>query len=329
MNAFEEFLIDTAEFPPCGPDLTYDADFMAMEGAARGKPEQQFGDTVISAEPPDWRDVERQALALMRRTKDLRVAILLCRAWTQLRGLPGTAEGLKLIVELLERYWGHLHPEPEDGDDWFIRMNTLASLNEITGFLRELREEALLQTSLGVVRVRDAEALAKGSTVEGVPNFSGDQLRIAIMQARADGDERLLALDHCAVAIERLVQICDQRFPEHQQPEFTALRLLFKTLGHWQLAPVCGVDDEPPALAEDVVRPSTSGPATPTYNRESVIVQLLDIATLLEQSEPTNPAPLLIRRAVRFMRMGFIDILKELSPDCVHQIENITGKADP
>jgi type VI secretion system protein ImpA len=34
---------------------------------------------------------------------------------------------------------------------------------------------------------------------------------------------------------------------------------------------------------------------------------------------------LLIRRAARLMRMGFIDILRELSPDSLSQIENITG----
>src|SRR5256885_8758517 len=87
-----------------------------MESAAQGKVEQQFGDTVIPAEPPDWRDVERQASALMQRTKDLRVAVLLCRAWTILHGLPGTLQGLQLCGALLERHWEHVHPLPEDGD---------------------------------------------------------------------------------------------------------------------------------------------------------------------------------------------------------------------
>ncbi|TDF23676.1 type VI secretion system protein TssA, partial [Delftia tsuruhatensis] len=39
----------------------------------------------------------------------------------------------------------------------------------------------------------------------------------------------------------------------------------------------------------------------------------------------SNPAPLLIRRAARFMRMGFMDILRELSPDSLAQVEVITG----
>lgn len=49
------------------------------------------------------------------------------------------------------------------------------------------------------------------------------------------------------------------------------------------------------------------------------------VAEFLENSEPTNPAPLLIRRSVRLMQMGFIDIVRELSPESIAQIENITG----
>lgn len=40
---------------PCGEDLEYDADFMALQQAATGKREQQFGDTIIPAEPPTGR----------------------------------------------------------------------------------------------------------------------------------------------------------------------------------------------------------------------------------------------------------------------------------
>ena len=32
---------------PAGPDLSYDPEFLALEQAAQGKAEQQFGDTII------------------------------------------------------------------------------------------------------------------------------------------------------------------------------------------------------------------------------------------------------------------------------------------
>ena len=43
---------------PGGPNLEFDPDFGALERAAQGKPEQQYGDTIIPAEEPDWKDVE-------------------------------------------------------------------------------------------------------------------------------------------------------------------------------------------------------------------------------------------------------------------------------
>jgi type VI secretion system protein ImpA len=64
-------------------------------------------------------------------------------------------------------------------------------------------------------------------------------------------------------------------------------------------------------------------------NRDEAIAQLLAIAAFVEKTEPTNPAPLLIRRAARLMRMGFMDILRELSPGSLSQIENIIGGSTP
>ncbi|WP_312204717.1 type VI secretion system protein TssA, partial [Mixta calida] len=74
---------------PCGENLEYDADYMAMMQACEGKPEQQFGDTIIPAEPADWNKVEKLATGLLNRTKDLRVMLALTHAWTQMKGLPG------------------------------------------------------------------------------------------------------------------------------------------------------------------------------------------------------------------------------------------------
>ena len=56
-----------------GPNLELAPEFGALERAAQGKPEQQYGDTIIAAADPDWKEVEEQALALLDRTRDLRV----------------------------------------------------------------------------------------------------------------------------------------------------------------------------------------------------------------------------------------------------------------
>jgi type VI secretion system protein ImpA len=60
-------------------------------------------------------------------------------------------------------------------------------------------------------------------------------------------------------------------------------------------------------------------------SREDAIRALERVCDFLARNEPTNPAPLLIRRAQRVMTMPFLDIIRELAPDAAGQVENITG----
>ncbi len=44
------------------------------------------------------------------------------------------------------------------------------------------------------------------------------------------------------------------------------------------------------------------------------------------QHEPSHPAPLMIDRVQRLIELDFMDIIRDLSPDGVHQLENIFGR---
>lgn len=79
---------------PCGPDCGYDSDFLALSQAVAGKPEQQFGDTIIPAVEPDWRAVEQMASDLLGRTKDLRVVAWLTQACDP---APRTSQPLSVL----------------------------------------------------------------------------------------------------------------------------------------------------------------------------------------------------------------------------------------
>lgn len=330
MNELSSLLSETLNSPPCGEDLSYDADFLALENAAQGKPEQQFGDTVIAPEPPDWRDVENRAVELLSRTKDLRITSQLCRAWTSLRGLTGTADGLELIADLIEAYWPSLHPLPEDGDS-FMRLNALAFLDDGTGFLLQLRQTPLVRTAVGVVLVRDAEALVKGFALSPTCTLSGEQIRIGVAQAWTRSDEGLQAVPRIQSAVERIAKACAQQLPENQRPALDVIKTLMRTVA--EVLPDSaqanvGAALSSPAVASDVAQldgESTISQSGQLRSRGDALAQLQSVAEFLEVSEPTNPAPLLIRRAMRLMQMGFIDIVRELSPDSIAQIENITG----
>lgn len=320
----EALLRDAAEAPPCGPDLAYAAEFLALEHVARGKTEQQYGSTVIPAEPPDWREVERLAMLLLGRSKDLRIAAQLCRAWTRLRGLPGLAAGLSLVADLLQRHGDALHPLPEDGDD-FMRANALAALDDASALVRDLRDAEFLRSSLADLAVREAEAIVRGSAAgEAGHKLTLDQLRLGVAERARAHDTALLALPPALAAAERIRGATE---PGQGQPrvELAQLRSLLAMLVGLLPPAVVAAPPADAAPATAAVPATAPGQAGPLRTRDDAVAQLLQVAEFLERTEPTNPAPLLIRRAARLMRMGFIDILRELSPESLAQVETITG----
>src|SRR5438874_2545186 len=137
----DTLLVPVADDSPCGPNLEYDDAYAAFERAARGKAEQQYGDTIIPAEDPDWPEVRRLGVDLVARTKDLRVICQLAQGILETEGLADFAACLALTRGYLERYWPSVHPQldPDDENDPTLRVNTLASLSNQATTLRSLR----------------------------------------------------------------------------------------------------------------------------------------------------------------------------------------------
>ena len=63
----------------------------------------------------------------------------------------------------------------------------------------------------------------------------------------------------------------------------------------------------------------------PIASREDAIRALERACEWIERNEPSNPAPLLIRRSQRLMNRNFIDIVRELLPEGLDQIEKLAG----
>ncbi len=56
---------------PCGPNLEYDPLFLELEQNALGKPEVQYGKTIVPAVAPEWKVVKKQAFELLGRAREL------------------------------------------------------------------------------------------------------------------------------------------------------------------------------------------------------------------------------------------------------------------
>ena len=313
---------------PCGSDLGYDPDFMALEQAARGKREQQFGDTVVPAEEPDWADIKNRAEALFSRTKDLRVAMLLMRALSHSEGMEGLASGLQLVQNLLVQYWESIHPQLDTSEDHdpTMRFNALAPLADYDTLLRDVRTINFISTGKhGRATVRDMlvvlgklpapkEAAPSRATLEEViratENTPTVQAARNALQAvnsirtfldEKVGYERAPDLQPLDDILKAVVQLCDSALGVNEMPNKNASK-----------APVAGV----------VAPVRSSG----TINSREDVVQMLDtICEFIERTEPANPAPLLIRRAQRLMTKTFVEIIQDLAPESLSQIRQIAG----
>ena len=61
--------------------------------------------------------------------------------------------------------------------------------------------------------------------------------------------------------------------------------------------------------------------------REDAVRMLDRVCGYLERHEPSNPAPLFIRRAQRLMTKNFLEIVKDLLPDSLSNLEKLAGEA--
>src|SRR3954452_10796398 len=189
---------------PAGENLELDPDFGALERAAQGKPEVQYGNTVEPAVPPDWKETSALAEALMQRTHDLRVFVHLAIARLHLDGFAGYGRVVRLIRHQVDEHWPHVHPQldPEDDNDPLQRANALLRLQDPAHVLRTMRDLPLASTPrTGPVAWRDI-AILNGALE---PDSSREKMTEAmVFAAFRDCDQARLAT--LREAIKNLVE---------------------------------------------------------------------------------------------------------------------------
>ena len=334
---------------PSGEDLEFDADFGALERAAQGKPEQQYGTTVIPAEEPDWKEVDALARGLLDRTRDLRVLAHLAVARLRLGGLADYAAMLALTRGVLEDRWEDLHPrlDPEDDNDPTLRANALLRLGHPGWVLRCLRDLPLAQSPrLGRCSWRDI-ALATGLT----PSEAEDKPTEATVRATFQDTDpaRLAALRAAAVSaaaeVAGISAAFDDRAGSGTGPDFEELDKLLREIARMieryapaEAAAELPAEDEPaaeeesgtaaavPAAAGAGRRPAVTAAALTVVSTRAEALRLLDlVCEYYQRAEPSSPLPLLIGRARRLAELPFLDILRDLAPDGLGQARMITG----
>ncbi|MEJ2609170.1 MAG: type VI secretion system protein TssA [Candidatus Thiodiazotropha sp.] len=322
----EQLLNSVSDESPAGYDLEYDPLFGEMERAAEGKQEQQFGDTIIPAEEPDWRELKTKSLQVLGQSKDLRAAVHLTRALIHTDGFAGLSDGLSLIMGFLDNYWEPLHPQldPDDNNDPTIRINTLINLCDPLDFLAALSKIPVVSSSvMGKFSYRDI-LIASGTLQQGSSDsqeLSLDQIDAAFRECSDEQNQKTLTyISNAAELVTAIETRLNELVGIDQSPDLTPLSSQLKQIGH-EIAQRCGIESnmEPDQAIDDGVSTATGNKPNATLglinNRDDVIRALEQINQYYEKQEPSSPIPLLLERAKRLVKMDFYEIIQDLAPD--------------
>lgn len=320
----------------CGDDLEYDAAFFELERTAQGQPERQMGDAVLAAEPPEWRQVRDLSGELLGRSKDLRIANYYLQSAIALEGLPGLAQGLQLILELLRRYWDGLHPglDASDNDDPTFRINALAGIGA-EPMIRLLQDMPLIKS-----RVFGSVSLKAALNGTGLQRFASESLTPEQLGA-AFQDSTSEQLDSCrstlAAAQANLLAIeseVNQRIGSERGANLDGIKQLLRHA-------VQILNDHAPRQADDAADASTllddaaataapgstsaPRPREEIGNRDDVLRTLDRILSYYARHEPSSPVPVLLNRARSLVSADFATIVRNLIPEGISQFEKLRG----
>jgi type VI secretion system protein ImpA len=320
---------------PTGSDLEYDPDFLALERAAAPRAERAMGDSVKAAEEPDWDEVDALATGLLQRSRDLRVATHLATAWMRTGGMPGWASGLALIRGLLENHWDGVHPQldAEDDDDPTARVNAVAAIANPLGLLGYFRHTPFVQSPrLGRFSLRDLRIANGSMKIEAGDGALPSMTEIEACCLDCPEEELTGALGAVARILDEAKAI-DAIFNDRigtAGPDLKPLlsdsyelkKFLESQAARRNPALAAGGEGEGGEPAGPGARASVPGRIeTP----QDVMRRLDEICEYYARCEPSSPVPLLLRRAQRLVGKNFLDLLKDLAPGGVSEMEVISG----
>ncbi|HEV2319442.1 MAG TPA: type VI secretion system protein TssA [Verrucomicrobiae bacterium] len=336
----EELLKPISDEKPCGEDLSYDAGLQELETLIKGKPETQFS----PAEEPDWKSLRERCLELWGRSKDLRVATTLSLAVLKTDGLPAFRESLAVVKGLLEGHWDTCYPllDPADNNDPTQRVNIVAALATPIGtygdpmrLLERLREAPMTDSrQMGRISLLDIiNSEAGTAAMDGAPALSAAQIEAAF---RDTDTETLQKLNQSVMDSIQLVKDLDTflttRVGPDKAPDLTELpkqlieiqRRLSSYAGGavGQSVSATGSDGAAAGAAPGAAQ-AISGDI---QSRQDVIRMLEKICEYYQRREPSSPVPYILQRAQRLAEMDFMQIIDDLTPESLKEIQRITGE---
>ena len=345
MNHADSFawLTDVSPDLPCGEDEEYSAEFRALEQAVAGKPDAQYGGTVIPATPPDWAQALSLTSTLLARSRDLRVAVYYTRAGLMREGFGGLARGLGLIEGLLDTRWDTVHPQLDvnDQNDPTARVNAMSGLIDGAALPANLRDVPfVVPRGQHGITLRHVELATGELQQDGADVPSQEAIDAAFTLAgRPQAEATLAALRGSLVAVSRIEALLTEHVGPARALDFTPLARVLARIAEVVAAhvPAENVQAEAEADGDASTATATPGGMTPhpaaaprstqIASARDVIDALDKICTYYAQHEPSSPLPVLLHRARRLVGKSFIEIVEDVAPDGAGQFRHLGGVA--
>jgi type VI secretion system protein ImpA len=337
--------IDTAQFLqpiagelPCGRNLDYTPELLALEAAAQEPDEPSLKD-IAAVDNRNWRDVVAKAQNLLRESKDVRVVVYLARGLLHVEGVGSFCAVVSLLKALVEQYWDGLYPPlEEDGTDAVMRMNAISELWNPKA-LAAVRAAPLVSVrGLGDFGLNDV-LVAKGvqKPKAGVTPPSPAHVLKAMEGVTAELAQQVHAAHEDIKLLESVVRKkAGEGHPFDAAPLKEILFRVAQTIKeHSKVAgPQATALPEGAVAGGEVQGVSAGGPVQmqilgSVQTRDDVVNMLEKIISYYEQHEPSSPVPLLMQRAKRLATMNFMEIMRDLADKGLPQIEAVAGKETP
>lgn len=291
-----------------------------------------------------WRDIEQQSVQVLKRSKDLQVILYLIRALIYTEGLAGFHAGLSLLHQTLANDWDTLYPELERDDDEpaLRRANIIKELNDFGRVMNPLRSQVALvnDRQLGRFTLRDIEIatgqckLPEGETkhdeavIQAAFDQATDALRDTTLPLLTDCLTVISAIDTTFVAadVKGITKQVDVKGITKQVKDMQNACRRFCP----QLEPVESEQEDDSLASTESIPTIKSRPVSGAIETRDDVVNALDkICAYYKQKEPSSPVPLLLERAKILVKADFNEIVQNLLPEAIKQLELIKGTSQP
>lgn len=294
--------------------------------------------------PPDWRPVlELAPRAIAEQSKDLELVALLCEALVRKHGFPGLRDGFRLARELVERFWEHLYPTPDE-EGLPTRIAPLVRLNGEEG-------EGLLIMPIFQVPITSGGPAGSYSLAQYRQALEIDSLQDPDKRSRRleqPGAVSMQMFEKSAAAtptdfyrnilediaqsweeFRRLGELVEQKCnsqPSGEPVQFPtsavrdALEACREAVERIARPVLGGTQEELGLLEQGAEGMASAGAGLEALSgrvksREEAFRTLLQVAEYFKRTEPHSPISYALEQAVRWGRMPLPQLLQELIPE--------------